>query len=167
MATVRLALIVATIAGCSKPSVGPPDTSPVKAILYAMAVVEDPIHDRRGHWINELFLPDPGVVCNVVWKTDVSAKPGEALTWDNTTVAVSNAFFGSLEERRKGTIDVRPEYEWTQQEIEIPRDLANQIFALADLTRWEQQARKDVAASMCKTLGLELGGGRHPLPKDQ
>jgi hypothetical protein len=139
--------------------------APVKAILYPMWVVPDSGLERShggGWWINELYLPDRGVVCNVTWRLDAHANPP---SFD--LVAVSNAFYGSFEDRKKGTLEVKKDYVWAQKDVEVPRDVADRIIALADLTKRQREATRDVAKALTATFGLDEKGGRHPLPKSE
>jgi hypothetical protein len=152
-------LLLAVVVNCSGPGSIGKDDAGVKAILYPMWVTVDVTHGY-GTWINEIYLPDAKVVCNVTWEATVSD------TGSITDVSDAHAFFGSLEERRDGTLSAQKSYAWTQEEVMIPGKLAQQIIALAELDRRERAMKADVGSSLSKALGLAVGGGMHPLPSD-
>lgn len=153
------AVFLAACAGTPKAGSG---GRTVRALRYRMQVFDGAlamVHDH-GEWIDELWFPDTGVVCNVVWRMDASPE------WMGTTVDLGlppgasqllrptmNAFFGSMEERlrrwnpleAKGVGDMP-----LPLEVEVPEDLAREIFALAEATRRNRRAESDLGIRIVK-----------------
>jgi len=96
---------------------GPAKT--VRALRYRVFVYDSALHvvHRAGRWVEEIYFPDSGVVCNV------HAPMGR-------TLAV-NAFPSGIRNRVK--LHPRDEElsEQPVEEIEVPADLAEEIFAMA------------------------------------
>jgi len=150
-------LTVLLIGGSCASSPRSRDGERVKAVLYPIWVTTDFIHGY-GTWINEVYLPDAGVIANVMWEPTVSS--------DGTVVHVgeANAFFGTMEVRRDVMLKLKKDYVWTQEGIELPSEVAREIVSLAEENRRQEGQRHVVATSLASTLGLDVGGGKHPLP---
>jgi hypothetical protein len=144
--------------GCSStPTAG--NSEKVKAVIYPIWVTMDVVHGY-GKWINEVYLPGAGVIGNVMWEPTVNSDGTVAL------VGEANAFFGTMEERRDVMLKSKKDYVWTQEDIELPSEVAREIVSLAEENRRLASQRLVVATSLVSTLGLGAGGGRHPLPPD-
>jgi hypothetical protein len=121
----------------------------VPAMRYRVWVVEgamEMVHGG-GAWIEELWFPEQGVVANVLWKTETVTKPDGSLDW--ATKPVMNAFKGKM--RNKSNPDFHGEpIEQPTEKVLVPRDVAQRIFALAELTARQgetaQRMGADVAA---------------------
>ncbi len=134
-------------AGCAASSGAPLAGSPpaqeegtVRALRYRQLLVEGALDFSRGggRWHDVLFLPEAGVVCNVVWESEtVWGKDGSV---DFREIPRMHAFHGELQE----SLEARPQDEEqgrrAPEEIRIPAALAREIVALAERTRREREA---------------------------
>ncbi len=113
----RPSILCALLAACATQN--PAETSPetdaaapqtVRAYRYKVEVYDSPLHfsHRMGRWIEEIYFPDHGVVCNVDFG-GFFGRPGRL-----------NAFSSGP---RNG--------DEALEEIEIPADLASDIIAMA------------------------------------
>jgi hypothetical protein len=113
-----LLLSVLFLEGCSGPQRG--EQSMVKAIRYEVAIADSFTDAAHGSYylIKEIYFPDRGVVCNLTEST-----------------CRMNAFFSDI--RNPSTIGVveTQEIKTPTEEILVPADLAEQIFALAELNK--------------------------------
>ncbi len=92
----------------------------IRALRYRVFVYDSPLHvaHRAGRWIEEIYFPEQGVVCNV------DAPMGRTM--------VVNAFSGPI----RNNVFLHPHDENVSEqpveEIEVPADLAEEIFAMAE-----------------------------------
>jgi hypothetical protein len=124
MRAIRLTLVSALIAFVG--ALGrAEDAKTVPALRYRVMIYEgvlDMTHGA-GQWIEELYFPSRGVVCNVVERNEAPTL---------------NAFFGSIRNRFHTQI-MGPEVETPTEAVEVPRETAEAIFALAELTKRQRE----------------------------
>ncbi|MCI0587739.1 MAG: hypothetical protein L0323_12935 [Planctomycetes bacterium] len=172
-----LAVAAVWLAACAGPPKAGSGGGTVRALRYRVEVFEGTLalaHDE-GEWIDELYFPDPGVVCNVVWGMDASPE------WMGSPVDLGlppgvtqylrprmNAFFGSMGERRKASRPLEAKGVGDLPlvlEAEVPEDFAREIFALAEANRRVREAESDLGIRAVKGgilgyLPLETRPGR-------
>ena len=109
----RLLVLCALLAACA--SERPAETEPVaqetvRAYRYKVEVYDSPLHyvHRAGRWIEEIYFPDQGVVCNVDF----------------------GGFFGGPSRLNAFSSGPRNGEE-ALEEIEVPADLAADIIDMA------------------------------------
>ncbi len=157
-----LAVAAVCFPACAGPSSAGSGGRSVRALRYCVQVFEGALavtHDH-GEWIEELYFPDAGVVCNVVWTMDASPE------WRGNPVDLGlpsgarqllrprmNAFFGSIEERWKRSNPLEAKGVGDMPlvgEVEVPRDLAREISALAESTRRVRETESDLGIRAVK-----------------
>jgi hypothetical protein len=157
-----LAVAAICLAACAGPSISGSGGKTVRALRYRVEVFEGTlgVTHRAGEWIDELYFPDAGVVCNVVWSMDSSPE------WMGDPVDLGlppgvtqylrprmNAFFGSMEERRRGSRLLEAKGVGDMPvvlEAEIPEELAREIFALAEANRRVRETSSDLGIRVVK-----------------
>ena len=157
-----LAVAAICLAACAGPSISGSGGKTVRALRYRVEVFEGALTftHQGGEQMDELYFPDFGIVCNVVWSMDASPE------WMGNPVDLGlpkgvtqhlrprmNAFFGSMEKRigaspplKAKSVGDRP----LVVEVEVPEDLAREIFELADATRRNREIQSDLGIRAVK-----------------
>jgi hypothetical protein len=120
----------------------------VRALRYRVLVHEsacDLVHGG-GQWIDELYLPDHGVVCNV------TGEPAPTKEDPFATRHRMHAFKGKIRNVFAETVNGEPQ-EHPTEELRIPRELAERILELADLTE-RQRRLAETAAAAARDAGV-------------
>ena len=157
-----LAVAAVCLAACAGPPKAGSGGGTVRAVSYRVEVFEGTlaVAHHAGEWIEELYFPDAGVVCNVVWSVDASpewtGKPVDRLHPPGVSPLLRprmNAFFGSMEERTKASRPLEAKGVGESPlplQTEIPEDFAREIFALAEATRRTRKAESDLGIRAVK-----------------
>jgi hypothetical protein len=161
---VLVAALLAIAAGCATPPADGPK-EPVRALRYRVMVVESALDYSHGggQWIDELYLPDAGVVCNVVWNLETCANEKGEHVFTGGWVPTMNAFFGSMEERIGSGSDKSVDPRKPPVEITVPSELAERIMHVAEVER-EQRRKRGELARILVDRGL-LGGHESVTPR--
>jgi hypothetical protein len=116
----------------------------VTALRYRIKIYDSELallHDR-GWWIDELWFPERGVVCNVVTETEVGTDGRLRRTHR------MNAFFGPIRnEFRRHPNDPKPTVAPTEK-VAVPAALAQKILDLAERTRQLGRAERRLGAQV-------------------
>jgi hypothetical protein len=130
---------------------GAQDAKEVRGLRYRILSVESALEMTHGggQWIDEIFLPDHGVVCNVVQEVDPGVKDEVTFRWR------MNAFKSPIRNVFAETIDGK-EKEHPTEAVAIPADVAKAILELADVTERQRQLQRS-AAEAARKAGLFPG----------
>ena len=139
----HLSLVCAALAflpaAQSRPGAGPVRAERYRLLVFASGL--DVAHGD-GQWIDELYLPDHRVVCNVVNEMD------EHLVEQPRMRAFDSPIRNVFAETAGGKETVHP-----TTPVQLPRELADQILALAELTR-KQAALSLKAGAAARQAGV-------------
>ncbi len=127
----------------------------VRALRYRIKIYDSELAvlHNSGRWIQELYFPDQGVVCNVVVDIEATEK-GELRRYHRM-----HAFYSPIRNKYRLQFHEKERTAPTQ-EVQIPYARAQQIFELAELTRRLRQAERTLgaAASASGLLRAEAWG---------
>jgi hypothetical protein len=143
-----LGLLATIPVGCaSAPPAPAEEEAPqtVRALRYKVFFLQD-ARSWSGQWGYELYFPEQEVVCNVIFEFPDFEEA------DNGLKPRLNAFRSGIRNRYL----VEPhgaEVVAETEEVEIPADLAREIFELADLTRRQEEESFRIGRKQ-----FELGG---------
>ena len=159
-----LLCVCATSAACASSLDDAPTERALRFAQFAGESATDPAHGG-GAWHDALYLPDHGVVCQVLFLTDVDAPPARGGAHAAQTpepapfrgYALLNAYHGTLGEELAARPQDAPAARRPLQEIRLPRDLVRAIVAHAEQTR-ELKRRGEQLAARCIALGV-VGDG--------
>jgi hypothetical protein len=154
-----LVLVLLWLAAC--------DTAPaadpiVRAIRFRQLISEgtmDLIHGG-GMWHDCLYLPDEGIVCQVVWRDE--NRPGGGLPWREFPRAY--AYRSRIDDRLARDARAPLDGQRAPEEIRIPAAVASEIVALADLADRERDMGERLGAQCVADVivgGRESVQGRH------
>jgi hypothetical protein len=142
--------LIAAVAGlwvcsgvsCSSPTRrieehGPEPAADVRALRYRAFVYPDDAlaaaHGAIG-WIEELYLPDSGVVCNIQPAMGLKLDAAGKVTNEWEDRWRMNAFYGEMR-NASGRFGAKPPPPRPVEEIRIPSETARAIVELANLNR--------------------------------
>jgi formylglycine-generating enzyme required for sulfatase activity len=126
------ALSSAALAGTATAHPPKRDAEVVKAYRYRVFTAESAMEFTHGggRWIEELWFPDRKFVANV------------ETTWnDGKEEPVVRAFFSERMRNWSQTSGLETVREQPAEEVTVPRDLADRLFALADAARRAESER--------------------------
>lgn len=117
----------------------------VRALRYRILVHESAfaMAHGAGEWIHELYLPDHGVVCNVT--SEPAPTKDDALAVRHRMHAFQSPIRNVFPETHDGEAKEHP-----AEAVTIPRELAERIVELAELTERQKRLSETVAEAARK-----------------
>jgi hypothetical protein len=104
-----------------------------------------------GAWYDCLYLPDQGLVCQVLWNGELVTKPGEANHMRDT--ARMYPYHDSLEHALANRPQNSPESKRAPEEILLPTEFVQRIVELVERTE-QQRAMSQQLAGECVANGF-------------
>ncbi len=113
----------------------------VRALHYRIKVYDSELAvlHNSGRWIQELYFPDQGIVCNVVVDREATAN-GELRRYHRM-----HAFHSPIRNKYRLQFHEK-ERTAPATEVRIPQARAQKIFELAELTRRVRQAERTLGS---------------------
>jgi hypothetical protein len=127
-----------------------PDADTVPAKRYRVPMADSALEWAHGAytWIEELYLPEQGLVANVRWDYAWKADATNPSKGEFTTTPRMTAFPSPKPRNQyRDLADTNVQRESPMEDIRIPKALADEIAALADLARRVDEAKTKLGAA--------------------
>ncbi len=133
----------------AEPPVSGPVADTVLAQRYRVPMADTAMEWAHGAWVwvEELYLPDRGLVANVRWDYAWKADPTDPAKGEFTTIPRMTAFASPKPRNQyRDFVDAKIGRESPIEEIRIPKALADEITSLADMARRVDDAKSRLGA---------------------
>jgi len=149
MKSVLFAAMLVLPLGCASPERKPIVEAPVDGYRYPVLIVNGEVDFFRGggEWVDTLYIPESGVVCRVLWDTEVNVDKQGTVSGIERVPRLFVAY-GTMGKERRSNPKEEAESDVEPVKVVIPAALAREIQRLAELTRARDRAGNAAARAL-------------------